>query len=118
MTRAQALWVIAGVFLALFWPCLVRGWVLYPHDNALEMGASPETPDRHRSNRKFSDTSSFYVPELHEHLRGDHTGGLATWAPLSSTKPRNGTPTCWSWASPTGSASGAISRLGGQSPMS
>src|SRR5688572_24048362 len=81
MTRARALWVVVGVFLALYWPCVLRGWVIYPHDNAQEMGASPESPDPYRSNRKFSDTSSFYVPELHEHLRGDHSGGLATWAP-------------------------------------
>lgn len=81
MKRWHALLVIVATFLALFWPCLVRGWVIYPHDNAQEMGLSRDAPDPYRSNRKFSDTSSFYVPEVNEHLNGDHEAWLATWTP-------------------------------------
>lgn len=81
MKRTHALLVIVATFFALFWPCLVRGFVIYPHDNAQEMGLSRETPDRWPSNHKFSDTSSFYVPEVNEHLHGDHEAWLATWNP-------------------------------------
>ena len=81
MKRWHALLVIVATFVALFWPCLLRGFVVYPHDNAQEMGLSREVPDPWPSNRKFSDTSSFYVPEVHEHLHGEHAAWLATWAP-------------------------------------
>ncbi|MBK7876123.1 MAG: hypothetical protein IPJ77_10275 [Planctomycetes bacterium] len=81
MKRTHALLVIVATFLALFWPCLLRGFVVYPHDNAQETGLSREAPDSWPSNRKFSDTSSFYVPEVHEHLHGDHEAWLATWNP-------------------------------------
>lgn len=81
MKRTHALLVIVATFLALFWPCLVRGWVVYPHDDAQEMGLSRDAPDPYPSNHKFSDTSSFYVPEVHEHLHGSHEAWLATWAP-------------------------------------
>ncbi|MBI5363189.1 MAG: hypothetical protein HZA53_08420 [Planctomycetes bacterium] len=81
MKRRHAFLVIVALFLALFWPCLVRGWVIYPHDNAQELGLSRDTPDPYPSNHKFSDTSSFYVPEVNEHLNGAHEAWLATWNP-------------------------------------
>ena len=81
MTRARALFVLAALFLASFFPCVFQGAVIYPHDNAEELGHSRPAPDVERFNHKFSDTSSFYVPEVHEYLNGDHEAWLATWAP-------------------------------------
>lgn len=81
MSRRTSLLALFVLWAALFWPCLVRGWVVYPHDNAVELGVHTSERDPYPSNRKFSDTSSFYVPEVHEHLNGDHEAWLATWAP-------------------------------------
>lgn len=81
LSRKRALLVFVALFVAIFWPCLFAGRVIYPHDNAQELGVARSEPDRYPTNRKFSDTSSFYVPEVHEHLNGDHEAWLATWAP-------------------------------------
>jgi hypothetical protein len=66
---------------AFFAPMLLRGHVVYPHDNGLELGVASGEPSEHRSNRKFSDQSSVYVPEIHHHLNGDHESWLSTWNP-------------------------------------
>ncbi len=72
---------LAALLGAFFLPLLVRGEVVYPHDNGLELGIESRAPSEHRSNRKFSDQSSVYVPEIRHHLHGDHESWLSTWNP-------------------------------------
>lgn len=77
-TRAFLFFVaIHGFFvLSLLW----RAAVIFPHPNDLELGTlSPETGAI--SNRKFSDQSSVFIPEIHHHLQGNHRGWLSTWNP-------------------------------------
>lgn len=81
MSTKKALLLLAATVLAFFGPLIVRGEVIYPHDNREEVGLASDAPSNQIENRKFSDTSSFYIPEIHEHLRGDHAAWLATWNP-------------------------------------
>jgi hypothetical protein len=56
--------LLLGTFLLLFSRVLFRSEVIFPHDNTLEVGL-PEKPNSTRiSNRKFSDGSSVFIPEL------------------------------------------------------
>jgi hypothetical protein len=76
-------WLLLGTLLLFFSPVLVRGWVVFPHDNSIEVGlpqASTGAGER-PSQRKFSDQSSAFVPELSLHLRDESSGWLATWNP-------------------------------------
>ena len=81
-SRPIARALLAVVLAAFVVPVLFGGRVVYPHDNRLEVGLA-EVEDEHRHNRKFSDQSRAYVPELHEHLRGDGSHWISTWTPHS-----------------------------------
>lgn len=71
--------LLLGTFLLLFSRVLFRSEVIFPHDNSLEVGL-PEDPNSTRiSNRKFSDESSVFIPELANNLRSDRKAWLATW---------------------------------------
>lgn len=74
-----ALLVVLAVLLACFVPQLARGRVLFPHDNAAEVGVEPTEPD-YRS-RIFKDVCTLYVPEMQGQLTGDRSGWLTTWNP-------------------------------------
>jgi hypothetical protein len=77
-TRAFLFFVVIHVcfVLSLLW----RDAVIFPHPNDLELGTlSPETGAI--INRKFSDQSSYYIPEMNHHLGGNHHGWLSTWNP-------------------------------------
>jgi hypothetical protein len=81
MSYRSAFFVLLGVFVLHFSRILFYGEVIFPHDNSLEVGL-PEEPNSTRiSNRKFSDESSVFIPELANNLRSDRKGWLATWNP-------------------------------------
>lgn len=73
--------MLFGVFVLHFSRILFSGEVIFPHDNSLEVGLSEEPNGTRVSNRKFSDESSFFIPELANNLRSDRKGWLATWNP-------------------------------------
>lgn len=80
-TSRPALFALIALLVLFFAPIVLRGRVIYPHDNRVEMGIG--TPDESGlpKNRQFTDQSSFYVPEIHHHLNGDHVAWLSTWNP-------------------------------------
>lgn len=73
-----ALLMIAAL-LAFFGPALVRGLVLYPHDNAAEVGLRAEALDQ--VSRVYTDQTQLYVPEIQAHFGDRHSGWLAAWNP-------------------------------------
>ncbi len=84
---------------------LMRGEVLYPHTNTAEVGVgdAPSTiQDLWRD-----DVATLYIPEAAAHLRGDHAGWLATWAPYNGL----GRPLFHIGGSPAYIVSHGISRL-------
>ncbi len=78
--RAALLGVLALLVL-VFAPVVLRGYVLFPHDNALEVGKIAAPSGEYVSNRTFTDQSCCYVPELARQLNGDHAAWIATWNP-------------------------------------
>lgn len=80
ITYRQAFIVLCCLQLVYFLPVLVRGHVISPHPNDVELQVRPDD-DALRWNRKFSDYSSWYIPEIHHHLDGDNKAWLATWVP-------------------------------------
>ncbi|MBK7876124.1 MAG: hypothetical protein IPJ77_10280 [Planctomycetes bacterium] len=80
MSARFALVAVGLVLVAFFAPILGRGRVVFPHDNALQVGLVGEgVGDGEASNLRFSDQSSFYVPELEAHLSSPRSGWIATW---------------------------------------
>ena len=80
-----------ALLLGLTGAVYVQVWtgkaVIYPHDNCLELhlaqGCREDgAPGREAiQNRKFSDESSVFVPELYWHLNGRHSSWLSLWNP-------------------------------------
>ncbi len=81
MTYRSALLLLLGVFVLHFSRILFCGDVIFPHDNGLEVGVSEKDSSGRISNRKFSDESSAFIPELANNLRRDRKNWLATWNP-------------------------------------
>lgn len=81
MTSKKALLLLAAIVAAFFAPLLTRAEVIFPHDNAIDLGIRDAPPSARVENRKFTDLSSVYVPEIHHHLHGDRTSWLSTWTP-------------------------------------
>ena len=81
MTYRSALLLLLGVFVLHFSRILFCGDVIFPHDNGLEVGVSEKDSSGRISNRKFSDESSAFIPELANNLRKDRKNWLATWNP-------------------------------------
>lgn len=85
MTTRSGLLVVVLAIAAFFAPRLLAGEVIFPHSNAVQVGleapvgADDEAPLHEAFGQKFSDESSFYVPELHAHLTAPRTGWIATW---------------------------------------
>ncbi len=74
-----ALLLLLGVFVLHFSRILFLSEVIFPHNNALEAGALQEKADAHISNRKFSDQSSVFIPELANNLGSNRKAWLVTW---------------------------------------
>jgi hypothetical protein len=81
MSYRSAFFVLFGVFVLHFSRILFYGEVIFPHDNSLEVGLPEKSNSTRISNRKFSDESSVFIPELANNLRSDRKGWLATWNP-------------------------------------
>jgi hypothetical protein len=81
VSSRTALLALIALLLAFFAPIVLRGRVIYPHDNRVEMGIGTPDDSGLPKNRQFTDQSSFYVPEIHHHLNGDHAAWLSTWNP-------------------------------------
>ncbi|MGB8476863.1 MAG: hypothetical protein WCE61_22520 [Candidatus Acidiferrum sp.] len=81
MSLRLALLLVLGTFVLLFSRVLFRAEVIFPHDNALEAGVHVERVDTRLSNRKFSDASSVFIPELANNLSANHKAWLNTWNP-------------------------------------
>jgi hypothetical protein len=81
VSRGQALVALLLLLAAFFAPRLLGGEVVYPHDDAVELGLPEPVPPSRVENRWLSDVSSVYVPELALEARGERTGWLSTWNP-------------------------------------
>lgn len=82
MRSHRAALLATATLVALFFaPVLLRGHVLFPHDNSVEVGRLVPPSGEYVSNRTFTDQSCCYVPELNRHLNGDHAAWLSTWNP-------------------------------------
>ena len=81
MSRSHALGALLVLLAAFFAPRLLAGEVLYPHDNAIELGLEEPVPPSRLENRRLSDISSVFVPELSLEARGESAGWLSTWNP-------------------------------------
>jgi hypothetical protein len=80
MTSRGALLLLLAI-PAVFAAHLFRqGSVIAPHPNELEVGLPPAT-DAAPANRKFSDFSSVYIPEMALQLHGHRRGWLSLWNP-------------------------------------
>lgn len=73
-----ALMLIQALFLARI---IFLGEVIYPHCNNLELTGMADGVDCSPENRKFSDQSSAYMPEIELHLNGARHSWLTTWNP-------------------------------------
>ncbi len=81
MSYRVALWLVLGLFVLIFARVFFLSEVIFPHDNAWETG-TPAASERGRlSNRKFSDESSVFIPELANNLSHRHRAWLNTWNP-------------------------------------
>ena len=81
MSYRRAALLLLGTFILLFASVLFRGEVIFSHDNSLEVGLHEKGGDRYRSNRKFSDESAAFIPELANNLSPNHEGWINTWNP-------------------------------------
>jgi len=68
------------LFLLLSVPYWGLGDVIAPHRQFAELGATTDsTGAPQRENRKFSDFTNGYIPEIQEHLKAAHSGWLTCW---------------------------------------
>jgi hypothetical protein len=82
MRYFHAFVILIIVLVAFFWRPLLLGEVIFPHDNDRELGIAASEGEAERiSNRKFSDQSSHYIPELQHQLNGESAGWISTWNP-------------------------------------
>ena len=76
--------IISAIYLLLFFgltlPIWVLGDVIAPHRQHVEV-ASVNTHNENKNieNRKFSDYTNSYIPEISQNLKKVHAGWLATW---------------------------------------
>ena len=85
MSYRSAFFVLFGVFVLHFSRILFYGEVIFPHDNSLEVGLSEKPNGTRISNRKFSDESSVFIPELANNLSSNRKASLPTWNPTPGT---------------------------------
>ena len=67
-------------FFGLTSPYLLLGEIAAPHRQTIEIGAiDSNLKPGHIENRKFSDYTNAYIPEISEHLKGASSGWLTLW---------------------------------------
>ncbi len=81
MSFKVALLLFLLTFSLVYSRILFRGEVIFPHDNAREAGCESVRADLFPSNRKFSDQSAAFIPELANNLEQNRMAWLATWNP-------------------------------------
>jgi len=57
----------------------MNGEVLSPHRQLSELALTDQTNNKQIENRKFSDFTNNYIPEIAEHLKGARSGWLTLW---------------------------------------
>lgn len=68
------------LFLGLISPYLLFDNVVSPHRQLIEVGVIESNfKVGYIENRKFSDFTSNYIPEISEHLKASHSGWLTLW---------------------------------------
>jgi hypothetical protein len=80
MSYRKAFIFLFIVQVLYFNPILFRGEIIFPHSNDKEVGARAGE-DGLISNRKFSDHSNSFIPEISHHLNGNHRAWISTWNP-------------------------------------
>ncbi|WP_416398646.1 hypothetical protein [Allohahella sp. A8] len=74
-----AVLLYALVFALLILPLVIGGEVIAPHRQHSELAAADRTGANQLENRKFSDFTNGYIPEISEHLNGSRSGWLTLW---------------------------------------
>jgi hypothetical protein len=79
MNHKQSFISLILVQLLYFAPVVFKGEVIFAHSNDYEvLGINRTVADDYLFNRKFSDQSSVYIPEINQHLNGKHHSWLST----------------------------------------
>jgi hypothetical protein len=74
------LMVYCLMFFGLTFPFSLLGEVVAPHRQFPEIGArDTKIKSKHIENRKFSDFTNFYIPEISQTLKGARSSWLALW---------------------------------------
>ncbi|MBD1837180.1 hypothetical protein [Coleofasciculus sp. FACHB-501] len=82
MKYKQSFIFLIFVQFLYFAPVFLKGEVIFPHSNNYEViGSNLIVENNYISNRKFSDQSSVYIPEINQHLNGNYHNWLSTWNP-------------------------------------
>lgn len=79
LTYRGALILFALLFVVLTWPYWLGGDVVAPHRQFSELAIADQTRAKQLENRKFSDFTNGYIPEISEHLNGARSGWLTLW---------------------------------------
>ncbi len=79
LTYRGALIPYALLFVVLIWPYWLGGDVIAPHRQLSELAIADQTGSKQIENRKFSDFTNGYIPEISEHLNGARSGWLTLW---------------------------------------
>lgn len=81
MNYKQCFIFLIIVQIIYFTPVLFKGEVISPHPNDYEVDNIQVVDNQDLTNRRFSDYSSVYIPELNQHLNGSHHAWISTWNP-------------------------------------
>lgn len=79
LTYRGALILFALLFVVIIWPYWLGGDVVAPHRQFSELAIADQTGAKQLENRKFSDFTNGYIPEISEHLNGSRSGWLTLW---------------------------------------
>lgn len=80
MTPFRALLLTLLATLACLLPVIGRGHVFFAHGNEIEVGLAPQE-NAPLANRRLSDQSAAFAPELALHLSDEHASWTALWNP-------------------------------------
>lgn len=75
----NCLFFYIAFFLALTFPYWLQGEVIAPYRQTAELAAPEASGAGHLENRKFSDYSNGYIPEITGLMHGQRSGWLALW---------------------------------------
>jgi hypothetical protein len=69
------------LFFALMLPFLLFGEVVAPHRQYIDLGiVDTQIDTKHIENRKFTDHTHSYIPDVSQNLKGIRSGWLALWS--------------------------------------